>query len=153
MGLDSYVTAKRYLWDFGENNDKHIADAIGKMFPEIAGCRVQQVEVEMMYWRKANAIHNWFVQNVQDGVDECQESYIDKEMLYKLRDVCEAVLADHSQAPVLLPSQSGFFFGNTEYGEYYFDDIKSTLKWLNGLLTKDAFEQFERWSFYYQASW
>ena len=22
-------------------------------------------------WRKANAIHKWFVDNVQDGVDDC----------------------------------------------------------------------------------
>ena len=23
------------------------------------------------YWRKANQIHNWFVENVQDGEDDC----------------------------------------------------------------------------------
>ena len=27
---------------------------------------------EVAYWRKFNALHNWFVQNCQDGVDECQ---------------------------------------------------------------------------------
>jgi|SRR6056297_1531422 len=154
MGLDMYVTAKRYLWDFGENNDKDAAESIGKLFPEITGYRVKQVEVEAMYWRKANAIHRWFVDNVQDGVDECQETWIDPQKLYELRDVCSAVLADRSQAATLLPSQSGFFFGGTDYDDYYFDDVEATLKWLNGLLVKDTFdEKFKKWDFYYQASW
>lgn len=25
---------------------------------------------EVAYWRKANHIHNWFVQNIQDGIDD-----------------------------------------------------------------------------------
>lgn len=154
MGLDSYVTAKRHLWDFGETNDFDAAESIGKLFPEITGYRVKQVEVEAMYWRKANAIHKWFVDNVQEGVDECQESWIDSQKLYELRDVCEAVLADRDQAATLLPAQSGFFFGGTDYDEYYFDDVERTLKWLNGLLVKDTFdEKFKKWDFYYQASW
>lgn len=154
MGLDMYVTAKRYLWDFGDHNDKAIAESIGKQFPEITGYRVKQVEAEVMYWRKANAIHRWFVDNVQDGVDECQESYLDPKKLYELRDTCKAVLEDRSQAATLLPSKSGFFFGGTEYDEGYFDDVERTLKWLNGLLVKDAFdEKFKNWDFYYQASW
>ena len=149
-----YVTAKRYLWDFGERNDKDIVDAIGKLFPEIKGNRVKQVEVEAMYWRKANAIHKWFVDNVQDGIDECQESLIEPEKLYELRDICKTVLEDRSQAATLLPSQSGFFFGGTEYDENYFDDVKCTLKWLNDLLVKNAFsDDHKKWDFYYQASW
>lgn len=154
MGLDMYVTAKRYLWEFGDNNDNAIAEAIGKQFPEMAGYRVKNVEVESMYWRKANAIHAWFVKNVQDGIDECQESYLDPKKLRELQIACETVLADHSQAEVLLPAQSGFFFGGTDYDEGYFDDVERTLRWLNGLLFKDAFDpKFKQWDFYYQASW
>ena len=154
MGLDMYVTAKRYLWDFGENNDNDAAESIGKLFPEITGYRVKQIEAGVMYWRKANAIHKWFVDNIQEGVDECQESWIDPQKLYEMRDVCKAVLADRDQAATLLPAQSGFFFGGTDYDEYYFDDVESTLKWLNGLLVKDTFdEKFKKWDFYYRASW
>ena len=154
MGLDMYVTAKRYLWDFGDNDDKQIAESIGNLFPEIAGYRVKQVEVQAMYWRKANQIHKWFVDHCQDGVDECQETYIDPQKLYELREVCKAVLADHSQAATLLPAQSGFFFGDTEYDEGYFADVERTVEWLDGLLFKDAFaEKFKDWDFYYQSSW
>lgn len=154
MGLDMYVTAKRYLWDFGDSNDKDIADAIGKLFPEIKGSRVKQVEVEAMYWRKANAIHKWFVDNVQDGIDECQESFIAPEKLYELRDTCKKVLEDRDLAPTLLPAKSGFFFGGTDYDEGYFDDVECTLDWLNDLLVKNAFsDDHKQWSFYYRASW
>ena len=154
MGLDMYVTAKRYLWSFGENNDNDIANAIGKLFPEMTGYRPKQVEMDVMYWRKANAIHRWFVDNVQDGVDECQETYLTVDNLRELRDVCEKVLADRSQASTLLPSQSGFFFGGTEYDEGYFDDVERTLNWLNDLLVKNVLsDDHQQWDFYYQASW
>lgn len=154
MGLDMYVTGKRYLWDFGENNDSQIADSIGQMFPEIAGKRVKQVEVEFMYWRKANAIHRWFVNNVQDGIDECQESCIERDQLLELQSVCARVMEDRSLAPTLLPAQSGFFFGSTEYDDWYFDDVNRTLQWLNGMFIKDALdEKLRKWEFYYRASW
>ena len=36
---------------------------------------------EVGYWRKANQIHKWFVDNVQDGVDDCGEYKVTKEQL------------------------------------------------------------------------
>lgn len=150
-----YVTAKRYLSEYGDNGDQEKITAIQKHFPEMAGLgRVNQVEFESMYWRKANAIHRWFVDNVQDGVDECQESYLTSEHLYALQSVCEAVLKDPSQAETLLPAQSGFFFGGTEYDEGYMDDVRRTLGWLNKLLVKGALDdKLKLWWFYYRASW
>ena len=40
----------------------------------------------MGYWRKANAVHNWFVDNVQDGNDGCKHYWVSKEDLQKLLD-------------------------------------------------------------------
>lgn len=153
MGLDMYFTAKRYLWDFGDSNDKSIASAIAKQFPEIGDKRVKQVEVEWMYWRKANAIHKWFVDTLQDGVDECQETYVDPKDLYSLRDICRQVLADNSLAETMLPAQSGFFFGVTDYDEWYFKDVEDTLKFLDELLDKFEKGYLKGWDFYYQSSW
>jgi hypothetical protein len=153
MGLDMYFYGKRYLWDFGDSNDKAIAASIQKLFPEIRGARVNEVSAEFKYWRKANAIHKWFVDNVQEGVDECQETYVPVEKLYELRDICAAVMASPDQASVLLPSQGGFFFGGTDYDEGYFDDVQSTLNWLNDFLLKDALNAMDGWSFYYRSSW
>lgn len=44
------------------------------------------------YWRKANAIHAWFVTHVQDGIDECQDSPVTRAQLTELRDLCQGVL-------------------------------------------------------------
>jgi hypothetical protein len=153
MGLDMYFYGKRYLWDFGDRNDRVKIEAVGKLFPEIRGAKINEITAEFMYWRKANAIHAWFVKHVQEGKDECQESYVPVGKLHELRDVCAAVLASPDQAADLLPSQGGFFFGGTEYDESYFDDVQSTLNWLNDLLLKDALNAMDGWSFYYRASW
>ena len=43
---------------------------------------------EVAYWRKANAIHRWFVNNVQDGIDECQETIVTRNQLFTLLQIC-----------------------------------------------------------------
>lgn len=48
---------------------------------------------EIGYWRKANQIHNWFVENVQDGIDDCDyHNECTKEILEKLLSTCKTVL-------------------------------------------------------------
>ena len=44
------------------------------------------------YWRKANQIHNWFVNNVQDGEDDCDIYEVTKDQLKELVVVCNEVL-------------------------------------------------------------
>ena len=151
IGLDMYFYAKRYLWN--DNSDNEKIAAITQLFPEIRGAKINEVKAELKYWRKANAIHRWFVDNVQEGKDECQESYVPVEKLHELRDVCAAVMANTDQAATLLPASSGFFFGSTDYDEWYFKDVEETLNWLNDLLLKDAVDIMKDWDFYYRSSW
>ena len=155
MGLDMYFYGKRYLWDFdfGDLNDRAVIEAVGKQFPEIRGAQIKQVEAEFKYWRKANAIHKWFVDEIQDGVDECQESFVEVEKLYQLRDLCQQAVNDPDRAAELLPTGGGFFFGSTDYNEWYHRDIKETLDWLNDFLLKDALNAMKGWDFYYRSSW
>jgi cysteine desulfurase len=51
-----------------------------------------KVSIVAVYWRKANQIHAWFVQNVQEGVDECERHWVPREKLVELRDLCLDVL-------------------------------------------------------------
>lgn len=44
------------------------------------------------YWRKANAIHRWFVEHVQDGNDDCRRAYVTRDQLAELIAACRAVL-------------------------------------------------------------
>lgn len=157
MGLDMYLTGERYLWSFPENNpDRSIAESVRNLFPELKGKEVKSVRVEMGYWRKANQIHKWFVDNCQNGVDECQETYVGTEKLAELLNTCRAVLAGRgtaageANARAMLPTQGGFFFGSTEYDDYYWDDIEHTVKLLEGIVNN---EELKGWDFYYRSSW
>lgn len=108
------------------------------------------VNVTVAYWRKANAIHKWFVDNCQDGKDECQESYVERQQLIELRDLCKKVLKEPESAKDLLPPQDGFFFGSTDIDKYYMADLKLTVQQLDRILKNKSLEGFE---FIYHSSW
>ena len=152
MGLDMYLNKRTYVknWDFQKPEEKHevIVKKGGEVLDTIKPERITYIEEEIGYWRKANAIHNWFVKNVQGGVDECQRSYVSLEKLKELLEVVEKVLADNSLASTLLPTQSGFFFGPTHYDEWYFKDLEDTKVILEDALTSKPVS-----SIYYQSSW
>lgn len=46
------------------------------------------ISYQVAYWRKANQVHNWFVENVQGGEDECKPHVVSKEQLLELLDIC-----------------------------------------------------------------
>lgn len=64
----------------------------GKPVPGIQSDRISGVEEEVMYWRKANHIHGWFVDNVQGGKDDCGKYRVRKEQLVQLFGACEEVI-------------------------------------------------------------
>lgn len=101
MGLDMYLKAQRHIggWEHVRNDNKRSDEA--KMFDslvELTGikpcndCPSFELCATVGYWRKANSIHNWFVENIQNGKDECQLSYVTREQLTTLRDLCNQVL-------------------------------------------------------------
>ena len=49
-------------------------------------------QTEVGYWRKANAIHRWFVENVQDGNDDQKEYRVSEEQMKRLLDAVNKVL-------------------------------------------------------------
>lgn len=141
----------------------------------------ESVEQNVAYWRKANQIHNWFVENVQDGIDNCGYYIVSKEQLTELYDTAKKVLDSIKLVPAMiktgekydgdkwvaimvegktidnptiaerfLPTQSGFFFGNTEYDEYYYDDIKETVEQLEKIFEET---DFDNEIVYYSSSW
>lgn len=178
MGLDMYLKRKVYLGlQYDHNKIENTKSEIvlnGKHYPT---GNLEYLEYNVGYWRKSNQIHKFFVDNVQDGVDDCKEYYVSPEHMQKLYDLCievkeKAILVDaniqngtilkNSKAtPIiekgkvisnaeeiaeLLPTESGFFFGSTDYNEYYMNDIEETIKILKPLLDcKD--------DIYYRSSW
>lgn len=156
MGLDMYLSGKRYMSKVFREADEPKQNAIAKLFPELEGWTgrwgdaspVKEVSIDAGYWRKANAIHDWFVREVQGGEDNCAPHYVSREQLVELKEVCEQVLADREQAKELLPTASGFFFGSQEYDQYYFDDLESTVQIVDKCLTLPL-----DWEFEYRSSW
>jgi len=145
MGLDMFLFAKKFFFDRNTEEYKHLSsDIIGMRDFEL-----NEIRFEICYWRKANQIHRWFVDNVQDGEDECKEYYVSKEQLRELLSLCKQVLENKEQAEELLPCLSGFFFGENAYDEYYYEEIERTIEIINKAINgvEDSYE------FYYQASW
>jgi hypothetical protein len=151
MGLDMYLEKRTDVrhWSFQKDEEQFevVIKKGGVTYPSIKSDRITNITEELGYWRKANQIHRWFVENVQDGVDNCGEYFVSKADLQSLLDVCLAVKLDHSQAEELLPAASGFFFGNTDYDEWYYNDIDNTINILKEALTDDNA------SYYYSSSW
>ena len=162
MGLDQYLTAKKYVskWDYSNDyKDKAISQEFTDLLPmdtpditkygQFAGITV---EYPVGYWRKANAIHNFFVQEVGESVDDCREMYVHRDVLVDLRGRCDEVLKsddmEEMAKEVGLETVSGFFFGDTEYGDWYKEDLKLTVEICDFVLALP-----EEYSLHYQASW
>jgi len=161
MGLDQYLYRREYIsgWDWNDNPKEM------KMYNDIleytgakrcAGSPHAQVEVCVAYWRKANAIHGYFVQEHGGGVDECQSIYVSKGDLEKLHQACNNVLLAPAGVKVenvasyynLSPTR-GFFFGSYEMDEYYMEDLKNTMMQIENILATSG----EYSDFIYRASW
>lgn len=150
MGLDMYLERDHYIGGHHDFNnvqgDINLTTRSGPI--RLTAKQVSSIIEQVGYWRKANAIHHWFVENCADGVDECQRIWVSKDKLKELYKLCKKVKENPELASELLPTQAGFFFGNTEYGEWYMDDIDATIKILKPIIRgKDTSD------YYYQASW
>lgn len=159
MGLDQYLHANLFTARKREIGGKEADLFHGEIYetvmtatdarPWAPADATAQIQIKIGYWRKANQIHKWFVDNCQDGNDDCRDAYVSREQLAELRDLCEEVLADHDKAEELLPTGAGFFFGSTDYDEWYFSDLSDTVEIINRALSDVP----EEWSFTYGSSW
>jgi hypothetical protein len=164
MGLDMYLEVRKYvsLADWVQENGEVVKKPVqvGLDVLELAGLSAVasgesygvSISATAIYWRKANAIHKWFVDTLAKGVDECQDIYVERKDLETLRNLVSMVVASKNVAVAQehLPTTSGFFFGNTDYDEWYWYDMEYTLKELNRVLAvTDNYET----NFVYRASW
>tara|TARA_R100000278_G_scaffold110920_1_gene88296 strand:- start:582 stop:1043 length:462 start_codon:yes stop_codon:yes gene_type:complete len=153
MGLDMYLTKETYVkrWEHQTDADLHEVSVKkgGEAHPTIQTNRISGVVEEVMYWRKANAIHGWFVDNCQDGIDDCQRTHVSVEQLKELRDLCQRVILD--KQPELLPPREGFFFGSKEVDDWYYSDLADTVAQLDKELDGKGDEYGV--DYYYRSSW
>lgn len=79
---------------------------------------------EIGYFRKVNFLVKFFKKKGFDVPNQIP-LVIKREDAEELLSKCEEVLKDHSKGPELLPTMSGFFFGSTDYDDYYYDDVEA----------------------------
>lgn len=154
MGLDMYLSAKKYMSKYFDPADSEKIKSINELFgvegEEDGDYGAQEVIFRVAYWRKANQIHQWFVDNCQDGTDDCREYWVGRDQLETLLNTCKTVLEFPERAEELLPTQSGFFFGGTDYDEFYQTDLQYTIDRFEKILADPALIKSD---FYYQSSW
>ena len=160
MGLDMYLerhskAVEGYLGEDLENMKVNNPKGYKFIEPYIIqrGNEVfhwESLSEKVGYWRKANAIHRWFVENVQNGEDDCGCYNVSKEQLEELLEICRSIKSGTEDPKTLLPTQSGFFFGSTEYDEWYYEDIDSTIEILEKVLAET---DFDNEVITYQSSW
>ncbi len=166
MGLDMYLEKKRFF--FSKNTRKKIVDNN----TEFNGLKeIVSVDSAEIYWRKFNALHNWFVNNVQDGDDNCQPHSVSIENIQEILQILikikkandeykEGRLGEeerNSYCQDLLPPCQGFFFGNTDLDDDYFYDVEYSITEFQRVLSEHESEKDKKSEYfdeyYYQSSW
>lgn len=165
MGLDMYLKVKVVPFDWRlkekEKEKEKVFQAISSVFPGLSDIfsenKLPILVFDFAYWRKFNALHYWFVENIQESVDDCKEYYVSYEKIKELNSLLKHILESKNDAEKLLPTKEGFFFGNTDYDENYFKDIEFTIErlgLLESLLEKENLDSTEySLEVFYQSSW
>ena len=78
------------------------------------------------YFRKVNFLFKYYED--RGKMHDQYYAFTDASDIDDIIDRCEQVLKNHNLAHELLPTQSGFFFGGTDYDDWYFSDVKDCLK-------------------------
>ena len=148
MGLDMYLWKKTSLYPFMIPDACTVDINISGVDPE----KVTEITEKAAYWRKQSHIHNWFVEHVQDGKDNCEEYWVDKETMVSLVEKCKTIIhgweweEGEEEKPYMerenctkktrelaertLPQVDGFFFGGSEVNGWYLEGCKSTVQQL-----------------------
>lgn len=96
MGLDMYLDKEIYIganYDFNKIGGEIALTRNGNKI-HINRQKVKTIVEEGLYWRKANQIHKWFVENVQDGNDDCGRYYVSEDTLKTLLNTINTVFEE-----------------------------------------------------------
>jgi hypothetical protein len=149
MGLDIYYSkCKRAEWKKHEEQLKEYESLPSDEREDVALHPDRNFDPEEIgYFRKVNFLIPFF-----DYSENCEYKEITRDELEELERKCAIVSAaipkvnedgekiywdeDIARAKKLLPTTSGFFFGSTDYDEWYFEDVKQVLDWVIGVLAE-----------------
>lgn len=178
LGLDQWLYKKNYVKNWDHDKEKAIINLAGEKTVGIKPERIAYITEEIFYWRKANQIHAFFMADQEDHcqdihvtplklqdlhalctqiINECPlvdgvvgngKSFKDGEWVQNTE--LGKILSNQELAHKLLPTQEGFFFGNTEYNQYYMEDIVATKEMLDELFKQPKWNHAD---YTYSPSW
>lgn len=101
MGLDMNMYKRTGVknYSFMKDEDKSTVTVTGAKAKDIKSERIESVTEEIMYWRKANQIHNWIIENVGDDENGSNEVVLNEDNLRELLDVCTKVIDGSKLVP------------------------------------------------------
>ncbi len=189
-----YFTKRTYVknWEHSAKEEKHVisikknSKTVDKSYIDVN--KISYIIEEVAYWRKANAIHKWFVDNAQGGEDDCRDAWVEISQIEELVKLCKEVIKkaklvdgklhngtswsggvqtenyvdgkiieNAEEIAELLPTEGGFFFGGTDYNEWYLSDVKDTIEALEPVLEAERLEDGSGYKYigeyYYRSSW
>lgn len=99
MGLDCWLYITKYIYSDEQAKRDELRELVrekingkNEVFDDMKDYELKELKWEVGYWRKANQIHNWFVQNIQNGEDDCGNYSVDKEKLQELLETINKIL-------------------------------------------------------------
>lgn len=161
MGLDMSLYREIQLKGKMEITDRGVREVVGE-----DGAK-PSVRNEVCYWRKFNALHKYFNEHFNEHYnDNCVDMYMSiddiKELLALVKKIKGEIKTDEDgnitnpKVCEELPTEEGFFFGSTEYDEYYVSQLDNTIRQLEEVindhekLLKAGVEEFSI-DYYYRA--
>jgi hypothetical protein len=155
MGLDMYLYASKYESKSQWRNNK---EEVKGFYPEdLEDLQTDIFErnfvskdthYQIGYWRKFNALHHYIVENFADGEDDCRRIYLSPSDIGHILDTLRKARDNKERVGEILPTQSGFFFGTTDYDEWYWRDVEYAIR-----LFEEVVKIQDEYEIYYQASW
>lgn len=150
MGLDQAIrrvsaetAAKLIEWQntpFEEQDEEN--------YP-LAGDKYHTLMTEVWEGRKENHIQRAIEEITGQTVENCDYLFLTRKHVEQLVEKLQSVHADHELAQVVLPTQAGFFFGGTQYDEWYFRDIEQELEDFTKILNEwDDHARYAYWAWW-----
>lgn len=151
MGLSQYLYATKYVSESDFERYKIISGSLDTENFAYQDYKAVTVGVKVAQWRRAYQIQQWFVDNVQDGEDDCREHYVERVQLQELFFLCKRLLEskDEQLAEELLPNMIGF--DSLEIDENYWEQIADTVRQLDRILVSAQVP--DDWEFSYDSSY
>jgi hypothetical protein len=175
MGLDMTLTKTIYIGgDYQHNKVTGSINILQDGKPiKVDLEKVTYIQEKAIYWRKANAIHSWFVSEVQDGEDECRPHDVSFKQLTELSTLCQRTIdqlqtvkmvqkevPDHvhnslktmtvemydiTPEELQISPTSGFFFGSSDIDEGFVKYLQHTIDSIAELDPTADYEYCSSW--------